>query len=128
MIHGRMTKGKGIAAILLATTLGFVFFTFNPAASAWFPKCPFLLLTGLRCPGCGSQRAVHSLLHLDIGQAFACNALLVVSLPLIAVLFYAEAFRKRKPDFYAKVHKPAFIWGCFIVVTAWGVLRNVFGI
>ena len=123
-----MMKGKSIPAILLAAALGLVFFTFNPAASAWFPKCPFLLLTGLRCPGCGSQRAVHSLLHLDIGQAFACNALLVVSLPLVAVLIYAEIIREKKPGFYAKVHKPAFIWGCFIAIIAWGAFRNVFGL
>ena len=30
---------------------------FDPSVSAFFPKCPFLLLTGLQCPGCGKWYA-----------------------------------------------------------------------
>ena len=55
-----------------------------------FPRCPFLSLTGLECPGCGSQRAVHSLLHGDIAAAFGFNALLVLMLPYLAVCIYLE--------------------------------------
>lgn len=121
-------KGKGILIALLAAALGFVFFAFNPGTTALFPKCPFLMLTGFRCPGCGSQRAVHSLLHLDIAQAFSYNALLVLSLPILLLLGYAELARKKNPLFYRKIHRPVFIWSYFVIAVAWGICRNIFNV
>ncbi|MFR8803179.1 MAG: DUF2752 domain-containing protein [Anaerovoracaceae bacterium] len=58
----------------------FVYSRFSPESSSWFPKCIFLQLTGLKCPGCGSQRVVHNLLNLNIHKAFEANAFLVLSL------------------------------------------------
>lgn len=110
------------AALLLIT----VYFMFNPSGSAMFPKCPFLVLTGLECPGCGSQRAVHSLLHLDIVSAFRYNALLVVSIPAVMVYLYAEINRKRKPALYATLHKGIVIWSIFAIVVIWWIARNLF--
>ena len=52
-----------------------------------------VLYTGLKCPGCGFQRAIHSLLHLDFVIDFRFNALLVSSLPVVIVLEYAELER-----------------------------------
>ncbi len=40
-----------------------------------YPRCPFLSLTGFRCPGCGSQRAIHYLLHGEVVQAARMNLL-----------------------------------------------------
>lgn len=115
-------KGVWLLGIIAA---GIIFFVFDPSVSALFPKCPFRTLTGLQCPGCGSQRAIHALLHLDIASAFHYNALLVLSLPLIALLFLAEVFRKRRPDLYARIHRPALIWGYFCLTLLWWVGRNI---
>lgn len=114
--------GVLVGVILLVV----IYFSFNPADSAFFPKCPFFYLTELKCPGCGSQRAVHSLLNLDIFTAFSYNALLVVSIPIILILGYAEAYRARKPILYLKLNNTKFIWGYFIVVVAWWIFRNIF--
>lgn len=74
------------AAGLLAVAAGaaaLVYFV-DPAAGAWFyPRCPLLTLTGLECPGCGSTRAVHRLLHGELGAALALNPLLAVYLPIL---------------------------------------------
>lgn len=121
-------RGKGILVALLVVALGFIFFIFNPSTTALFPKCPFLMLTGFRCPGCGSQRAVHSLLHLDFTQAFSYNALLVLSLPVIILLLYAEIMREKKPDLYGKIHRPVYIWIYFTIVIMWGICRNIFNL
>ena len=48
-----------------------------------FPRCPFRLLTGYLCPGCGSQRAIHHLLNLDLLGAWRMNPLLVIALPYL---------------------------------------------
>lgn len=87
-------KGIWIVGIVL---IGLIYFSFNPSKNAIFPKCPFFVLTGLKCPGCGSQRAIHSLLHLNYAEAFRHNALLVVSLPLIIILIYAEIKKGKIP-------------------------------
>lgn len=44
--------------------------------------CPFRLLTGLPCPGCGTTRAVGALLAGDLPEAWALNP---VGLLLVAV-------------------------------------------
>lgn len=85
-------------------------------------------MTGLKCPGCGSQRAIHSLLHLDILAALGYNAFLVLSLPVIGFLSYVEIKRKKQPSLYARAHSQLFIWFCFTVVIAWWILRNVFNL
>lgn len=56
---------------------------YDPAVAGFFPACPFHSLTGLQCPGCGSQRAIHHLLNFDVVTAFQHNGLLVVSIPYI---------------------------------------------
>ena len=57
---------------------------FDPATSGLFPPCPFRVLTGWYCPGCGSLRAMHQLLQGNIRNAFKLNALAVVALPFLA--------------------------------------------
>ncbi len=121
-----MITRKGIAGIILLLGAGVVFFTFNPETSAIFPRCPFLVLTDLKCPGCGSQRAIHALLHGNVAAAFRYNAMMVLSLPIIFLLLYAEAFRRQKPAFYSRIHRSTYIWIYFAVVIAWSVARNIF--
>ena len=117
-----MKKGIGLLAILTV-----VYFVFDPAGNRWFPKCPFLWLTGLKCPGCGSQRAVHNLLHGELAAAFGYNALLVVSIPFVLLLAYAEWKRNSRPVLYNRLHRTWLVWACFVVVCLWGVCRNLFG-
>lgn len=78
-----------VAALLVATVL-VVFFYIDPNGYALFPKCPFLMVTGLECPGCGSQRAIHQLLHLNIAGAFHQNPLLVLYVPYVLAGVYLE--------------------------------------
>ena len=59
----------------------------DPHEAGSWGLCPWLLLTGTACPGCGGLRAVNDLTHGDVAAAFSSNALLVVSLPLLAVLW-----------------------------------------
>lgn len=62
--------------------LGFLLKKLDPAQHP-FPACPFLKVTGYKCPGCGSQRAVHQLLNGHISEAFILNPLLVLAIPYI---------------------------------------------
>ncbi|MFA0964864.1 DUF2752 domain-containing protein [Roseivirga sp. BDSF3-8] len=77
--------------------LGVVYKTFNPEVAGIFPRCPFNKYTGLQCPGCGSQRAVHHLLNLDVASAFRMNALLVIFLPYILLGMAYDMLSKPGP-------------------------------
>jgi hypothetical protein len=118
---------RGFWAVLLLLFAIVIYYSFDPNRYHLFPRCPFFVITGLKCPGCGSQRAVHSLLHFDLLGAIRYNALLVFSIPILLVLFYAEAVRKRKPAFYAAVNRPLVIWTYFSITVVWWVIRNILG-
>ncbi len=81
-----------IAAFALAA-LAFLYFC-NPSDVPYFPRCPFLVLTGYQCPGCGTLRGIHSLLHFRFRDAWGYNPFLVVSIPLIAALVLSPRFRR----------------------------------
>ena len=114
-----------IAVALLV--LGVVYYVADPSQSSLFPRCNFLMLTGYKCPGCGSQRAVHALLHGDVAAAFKYNALLFIAVPWIIVCLYAEFMRTRVPRLYARLFAPVAIWSSLAVVLLWWLLRNIFG-
>jgi hypothetical protein len=55
----------------------------DPHRSGSWGLCPWLLLTGTYCPGCGGLRAVNDLTHGDLAAAASSNLLLVGALPLL---------------------------------------------
>jgi len=114
-----------MAAILMLL----LYFYFDPADSIFFPPCPFYTITGLFCPGCGSQRAFHALLHGQILQSADFNLLFVLFLPLILLAFFEQV---RKLVFRINIHKKTSIFNStrfsrsvLIVVLLFWVLRNI---
>jgi hypothetical protein len=106
----------------------YLFFIFDPDTHSFFPKCPFLLTTGFECPGCGSQRAIHHLLHLNILGALKQNAFMVMALPYIFMGIYLEYLggKKRHP----RLEKIFFgRWSAVVVLSviiAFWIGRNLF--
>src|SRR6266487_2273568 len=79
-----VNRSLTVATIWLTLVVaGIYLFVFEPGRSGFFPVCPFRALTGFTCPGCGSTRGLHSLLHGHLVTAFTFNPLLVCSLPFL---------------------------------------------
>ena len=116
----------GAVAVIVIAGIA-IYSTFDPSTVRFFPRCTFLSLTGLKCPGCGTQRAIHALLHGNFLEAVRFNAMMVASVPLLALYGYAEIVRKSKPRFYNKVNSTPIILTIFVLVVLWWILRNVFG-
>ena len=122
-------RQRFIAAMIwagLSAASLFLFF-FNPASPAnqWFPKCPFRLMTGWQCPGCGATRACYQLLHLHPVAAFKLNPLFVMTLPFIAFAFlsYTRSAVTGKPQRHVFV--PAnYLWIWIAVLACFWVFRN----
>lgn len=123
----RIPRTTSIIGIAIVIVLGiFIYFSFNPEDYP-FPQCPFRLLTGYKCPGCGSQRAMHQLLHLNIAKAFSYNALLVLAIPFLAFLLLADILRYRYPKLYVASRNTAMSWCVLVIIVSWTIVRNVFG-
>jgi hypothetical protein len=107
--------------------LSLLYFLFPASGYHFYPKCIFHQLTGLYCPGCGSQRAASALLHGNIGQAFGFNVLFVISLPFIlysAVVFCWNAFSDKKIR-QRVFYSPVFVKTVLALVVGFAVLRNI---
>ncbi|HUM00761.1 MAG TPA: DUF2752 domain-containing protein [Thermoanaerobaculia bacterium] len=61
---------------------GVVLFLFDPATTAFYPPCLFTTVFGRACPGCGSLRAMHQLLHGNLDAAWALNRPIFIAIPL----------------------------------------------
>ena len=76
--------------ITLAVAACAVLFWFDPVKYSFYPTCLFHRLTGWNCPGCGSLRAMHALLHAQIIAALRDNVLLMVALPFVGYQFFRQ--------------------------------------
>lgn len=94
------------------------------AAGSVLPPCPWLALTGLYCPGCGSTRALHALVHGDLAQAWMMNPLLVLALPaLLLMALNAAGWRPRGSDrLWQRLGEPKlWLW----TLLGYAALRNL---
>ena len=117
--------------IILIAILGIgIFYFANPENSKWFPKCWFYQLTGLQCPGCGTQRAIHQLAHLNIVAAFKYNPFLFISAPyLIALVNFQWLYKGNKMQKFRKFcYQNATINTYLALLTLWWIARNIIGI
>lgn len=104
------------------------YYRFNPANSEIpFPPCPSRAILGVYCPGCGSQRAFHQILHGHWADAMKFNPVMVLMLPLAAVLvvkwilfyFFGILWRVRL------LENNAFLYALLCLFILYMILRNV---
>ncbi len=100
-------------------------FVFEPGKSGFFPACPFRLLTGFTCPGCGTTRALHQILHGHFAAAFMLNPLLLLAIPflLFSLLRYSVIVMR------GGVPRPnalpaSAIYAIFVVIVSFWIFRN----
>ncbi|MDE6090873.1 MAG: DUF2752 domain-containing protein [Duncaniella sp.] len=116
-----------IIAVIIAAGLLALYFFAEPS-SGLYPRCAFKMLTGLSCPGCGSQRAVHALLHGDLGSAFAYNALFIIEIPLIGLLLLSRIPRLRGSRLQRILSARVFILSILFTIIIWTIVRNIFDV
>lgn len=75
----------GIPAALVVAVIAAVLFFHDPATAGFYPPCLFKTVLGMGCPGCGSLRAVHQLLHGNVAAAWGLNRLIFIAAPLALI-------------------------------------------
>ncbi len=100
----------------------------DPDEGGHYPACPFLALTGLYCPVCGSLRAVHALAHGDVAAAAGLNVLTVAGVAALVALWVLRVVRAAGGGRHLDARPTLPRWaGPVLLVTAvaFGVLRNL---
>ena len=123
----RVRKFHFVVALLVLAGAGLVLLrVFDPATSGIFPPCPLRYLTGWYCPGCGSLRAMHQLLHGNFRQAWALNPMAVTLLPFVVYGLLSEALRELRGRGLPQLFLPA-IWirGLCAAILLFGIARNI---
>lgn len=127
----------GVGVVVVITFLVVLFFN-NPETVGFYPRCPSKMITGYDCPGCGSLRAMHALLHGDPAKAWHFNPAVFAALALLLIISIAgihrTAFIKDKVSspilkFSQRTAKitdsPLFPASIFIAVILWTIIRNL---
>lgn len=116
-----------LAAGLFSGALGlFLLRVYDPAQAGVFPPCPLYYFAGLYCPGCGSLRAIHQLLHGNLQAAWAMNPLTCVLLPFLIYGLVSEALLRLRGRGLPQVSlSPVSIRALCAAIVLFGILRNL---
>jgi hypothetical protein len=120
--HPLLAPGAVVAAAAaFAAFVGAV----DPNEPGHYPTCPWLSLTDTYCPGCGSLRMIHALVHGDVAEAFGRNPFAFAMLPVLGYMWAAWSYRRLRGRSRARVLHPGLIWLFLVVVIAFWVVRNL---
>ena len=122
-----MIKQKNLWILgLLLLAVALYYFFLNPYQQTdFFMSCPFYKITGYQCPGCGSQRAFHDILHFHFLGAFKQNALFVLGIPYVLLIFYANFNKEKHQKLRQALVGNKTLLILLIVAILFGVLRNL---
>lgn len=119
--RGRFTL---ITLIILATFI--ILFNYNPATSDLYPPSPFRAFTGLYCPGCGTLRGLHQLLHGHVITAFGLNPLMIISLPFLICSYLNYGWKAFTGKNLLDIFVPSqWIWFLLQAIIAYWIVRNI---
>lgn len=129
-LHSIDSLKKVILVLTILLVGGVVLYNLNPTQYWFMPKCPFKMITGLSCPGCGIQRAIHAMIHGDFTGAIRYNYFLTYSGPY-ATLFLIEWMmpQNKTHEKLRNVIENKYVVNFYIIsFSIWLVVRNVLNI
>lgn len=124
-------NNRNIKRLIIASAflllVGVVFFLFDPSNSAYYPKCIFHSLSGFDCPGCGSQRSLHHLVHFEIKEALFENPLFVLALPYTLFYLYLKYFggKEKCPRIMTVLYGRKAAAVILIIIILFWIFRNL---
>jgi len=121
-----MKRIINIGLLLGIIGVAVLFFVLDPTKHEIFPRCLFHSLTGGYCPGCGSQRALHSLLHFNIAGVVSYNFLFLPAGILILYHYIHSLlnriFNLKLPNLFYLKNTP---WVILLIVLVFWIARNL---
>jgi len=110
-----------LAVICIIMALG------NPHSLSWPLKCPLYQITGLQCPLCGMQRAIHELLHGNIKEAWILNPGFFLFSPYWIIILLGTMFPNlQKNNVIVRFcYRDKTILIVILGLLIWGIIRNL---
>ncbi|HEY0762016.1 MAG TPA: DUF2752 domain-containing protein [Pyrinomonadaceae bacterium] len=119
----RRTSVIAIWALLIAGSV--YLYVFEPGRTGFFPVCLFRLFTGLNCPGCGSTRAMHQILHGHFFAAFMLNPLFLLALPFLLFALIRYSLIVMRGGIPRPNAMPASaLYALFVIIVSFWIFRN----
>lgn len=122
----RIARAAAVYLILALCALGYyVYFRLSGHGL----QCPFHVLTGLYCPGCGNSRALQALFRLRFAEALRYNYLMPLEAGFVVYAAVRTTAHYLRTGVYKLTIGPEWIGFVVLgVLAAWWVVRNVLGV
>ena len=114
---------KEIRYLLIILGIGFGYYLWLNFTHLGIP-CPFRMITGWLCPGCGITHMLIALIHLDFHTAYLENPFLLLTFPfLIGQIIYQRYLQLTKQ--VNPRWNQVLLWLYVIALIIFGILRNL---
>lgn len=114
---------KEIRYLLIILGVGFGYYLWLNFTHLGIP-CPFRMITGWLCPGCGITHMLIALIHLDFHTAYLENPFLLLTLPFVIgqIIYqrYLQLTKQVNPQW-----NQVLLWLYVIALIIFGILRNL---
>ena len=114
---------KEIRYLLIILGVGFGYYLWLNFTHLGIP-CPFRMITGWLCPGCGITHMLIALIQLDFHTAYLENPFLFITLPFIIgqIIYqrYLQLTNQTNPQW-----NQVLLWIYVIALIIFGILRNL---
>ena len=114
--------------IILLYLILLLFFCFLLSQHVYIKlPCVFNLITGLKCPGCGTTRMVISLSGFDFSSAFNYNPGVFIILPFLIFLFFNTCItyiNTGKININKKYNNLIYVLIIYLII--YSVIRNIY--
>ncbi|NLK49873.1 MAG: DUF2752 domain-containing protein [Candidatus Cloacimonetes bacterium] len=122
-IHNSYRIISFISISLILACLTILSFS-NPESWAPVYRCPVYSLMGIKCPGCGSMRALYHLIHGDIKSALGYNFVTIFMLPVLLISFSMGLFMGRELRPNIRIYKILTSTFLFLLI-GFTIVRNI---
>jgi hypothetical protein len=90
--------------LFFIVVLGIIFFSIPKMyLGDTFPVCLYRIILNKKCIGCGTTRAVWSVLHLKFSEAYEYNKMIIITFPLLAACIIKWIMTPRVLNFTRKL-------------------------
>jgi hypothetical protein len=95
----RIEANKIFYKIILILFLGVLFYSIpKDYLGEKYPICLYRILFNKKCIGCGTTRALWSIIHFKFSDAIEYNRLIIITFPLLTGCVIHWVLRKKKTD------------------------------
>lgn len=125
-MRGLSNREIAQAGFMLVVAVLMTVYFFAPGTYSFYPKCPVMAWLHVECPGCGSTRALHALLHGRWAEAVAWNALFPAVFTMAAAWGLVQYVSATVRGRFLRLNLPgSAYWGTATAALLFGVLRNL---